>query len=409
MLDESAPTVPPSHRSLHERLRRYDSQSMTPEEAFALYGEARAACPVAHSEELGGYYLLLNYDDVKRVHADHETFSNEPQIMRPVAERIRIPPLEYDAPLHKPWRALFTHALNRDTPARIEDALQADIAVIVDGLASRGECDLISDFAVPIPLRAVCHVLDLPPEKGPEFERLAAEFIAAFKDPERVEGAIRAVAGYGIAEVHARRAHPLGDDDYLTWLAHAELDGQPLTDEQIGMVVFAFLVAGQDTSVNSLGCLLYEVLTRPDVRRQLIDDPDLVPMAVDESLRLHPPFFGFYRRARSSTTISGTEIPEGASLQLCWAAANRDPAVFEHPAEFRLDRRTGRHLTFGFGVHACPGQPMARLSLRLALRELLTRLPDIELTEPEAVNYRFVGGENACIEALPARFAPRPE
>jgi cytochrome P450 len=392
---------------LADRLTRYDSQQLTPDEAFALYEEARASCPVARSEELGGFYLLVDYDDVKRVHADPDTFSNEPAIMRPIAERIRIPPLEYDAPLHKQWRALFTQALNRETPARIEAALRADIAAIVDGLAPRGECDLIADYAVPIPLRAVCHVLDLPPEKGPEFERLAAEFIAAFKDPEHVEGAIRAVAGYGIAEVHERRRHPAGEDDYLTWLAHAELDGRPLTDEQIGMVVFAFLVAGQDTSVNSLGCLLHEVLTRPEVRRRLIEDPDLIPLAVDESLRLHPPFFGFYRRARHDTTISGVPIPDGASVQLCWAAANRDPKVFENPADFRLDRRPGRHLTFGFGVHACPGQPMARLSLRLALGELLARLPDIELVDPGAVNYRFVGGENACIESLPARFPAR--
>jgi cytochrome P450 len=399
--------VTTSADDISERLRHYDSQRLTPNEAFSLYEQARDVCPAAFSEELDGYFLLLNYDDVKRVHGDAATFSNEPQIMRPIAERIRIPPLEYDAPLHRPWRALFTQALNRQTPGRIESALRADIAAIVDGLATRGECDLIADFAVPIPLRAGCHVLDLPPEKGPKFERLAAEFIAAFKDPARVEDAIRAVAGYGIAEVHARRAHPLGEDDYLTWLAHAELDGRPLTDEQIGMVVFAFLVAGQDTSVNSLGCLLYEILTRPEIRRQLIDQPELIPNAVDESLRLHPPFFGFYRRARSATTIAGTSIPEGASLQLCWAAANRDPKVFDEPDEFRLDRPAGRHLTFGFGVHACPGQPMARLSLRLALRELLARLPDIELLAPEEVNYRFVGGENASIEALPARFAPR--
>jgi cytochrome P450 len=391
---------------LAQRLAHYDSQQLTPDEAFALFEEARTSCPVARSEELGGFYLLLDYDDVKRVHSDPETFSNEPAIMRPLVDRIRIPPLEYDAPLHKPWRALFTRALNRETPARIEAALRSDIAAIVEGLATSGTCDLISDFAVPIPLRAVCHVLDLPPEKGPEFERLAAEFIAAFKDPEHVEGAIRAVAGYGITEVHARRDRPAGDDDYLTWLATAELDGRPLTDDQIGMVVFAFLVAGQDTSINSLGCLLYEVLTRPNVRQRLIEDPELTPVAVDESLRLHPPFFGFYRRAKQATTIAGVQIPPEASLQLCWAAANRDPKVFDDPADFRLDRPPGRHLTFGFGVHACPGQPMARLSLRLGLGELLKRVPDIELVDPDSINYRFVGGENACIESLPARFAP---
>jgi cytochrome P450 len=390
---------------LTARLARYDTTNMTPDEAFALFEEAREHCPVAYSEELGGFYLLVDYDDVKRVHSEHDTFSNEPAIMRPLMERVQIPPLEFDRPEHTSWRPLFTRALNRETPERIEAAMKRDVATIVDGLAKRGECDLIADFAVPIPLRAVCHVLDLPPDKGPEFERLAANFIAAFKDPTGADAAIHAVLQYAITEVMSRKADH-DPDNYLSWLANAERDGRPLAPEEIGMVVFAFLVAGQDTSVNSLGCLLYEVLTRPEIRRQLIDDPGLIPAAVDESLRLHPPFFGFYRRAKVDTEVGGVAIPAESSLQLCWAAANRDPKRFESPHEFRLDRRPGRHLTFGFGIHACPGQPMARLSLRLGLTELLRRLPDIALIDPDAVNYRFVGGENAGIESLPATFTP---
>jgi cytochrome P450 len=395
------------HDDLDQRFAEYASHKTTPEEAFGLFEEARRKCPVARSEESGGFYVVVNYDDAKAIHSDTETFSNEPSIMRPLADRPQLPPLEFDGAAHKAWRPLFTEALNPQTPARIEDAVRRDVIELIEGFAQRGSCDLVADLAVPIPLLALCHVLGIEPERAPEFRQLAEDFVEGFADVEKGPKAIAALAEYGVKLVMERQADPR--EDYLTWLGTARLGDQPVGPAEIGVTMVGLLVAGHDTSVSGLTSALYEVLSRPDIRQQLIDDPSLIPAAVDEALRLHPPFIGFFRRATKDVTIAGVEIPEGASLQVNWAAANRDPQVFEDPLEFRLDRKPGRnrHLTFGFGVHACPGQPTARMEMRIALEELLTRMPDIELTDPASVEYEFLGGEAAAIRSLPAQFPPR--
>jgi len=122
-------------------------------------------------------------------------------------------------------------------------------------------------------------------------------------------------------------------------------------------------------------------------------------------MRLHTPFFGIYRMTTRDVTVGGVDIPAGSSVQLMWAAANRDPKVFRDPDTFDLDRDLGsnRLLTFGFGIHACMGQPMARMEMNVALGTLLRRLPDIELIAPDAVKHEFAGSETALIKSLPAR------
>lgn len=390
-----------------QRFASYASYKTTPAQAFALFEEARQKCPVPHSDESDGFYVLVNYDDVKAAHQDWESFSNEPGIMRPIGERPQLPPLEFDPPAHSEWRHVFKMALNPHTPALVEDAVRADIARSIDAFAAAGTCDLVAEFAEPIPLQAICHVLGVEPEKAPEFRRLANKFIATFGDKEEFPKTLEEFGAFGVAEVMSRRERPR--DDYLTWLSQATLGGELMGPVEIGTTMVGLLTAGHDTSVIGLTMTLYEVLSRPHIKQQLIERPELIPAAVDEGLRLHPPFIGFFRRAtRPVMTPSGVEIPEGASVQLCWAAANRDPAVFEDPLEFRLDRDPGtkRHLTFGYGIHACVGQPTARMEIRLALEELLKRLPDVALVDPDAAEYVFAGPENATIHSLPARFTP---
>jgi cytochrome P450 len=404
--EESTATAAPDLDDFLERFSRYASYKTTPAEAFALFEEAREKCPVPHSDESDGFYVLVNYDDVKAAHSDWRTFSNLPGIMRPIGDRPQLPPLEFDPPEHDEWRRIFKAALNPHTPARIEAGVRADIAQCIEGFAADGSCDLVSDFAEPIPMRAICHVLGVDREKAPTFRRLAQRFIATFGDKEEFPKLLAEFFAFGNGEVAERRQHPR--DDYLTWLGRATMNDRPLDPVEIGTTMAAILTAGHDTAVIGLTMTLYEVLRRPHITRQLVEDPSLIPAAVDEGLRLHPPFIGFFRRTTRPVTISGVEIPDGASLQLCWAAANRDPTVFDDPFEFRLDRKPGakRHLTFGYGIHACVGQPTARMEIRLALEELLKRMPDIELVDAGGAEYRFVGPENATINSLPARFTP---
>lgn len=396
-------------QGLNERLARYDSSQTTPEQALALFDQARPGCPVAYSRERGGYYLLMGYHDVKAAHADWQRLSTEPSIMRPLSDKPPLPPLEYHPPAHTAWRRLFTEAFNNRTPGRIEDAVRADVAARIDEFAGRGEVELVTEYIRPIPLNALCTAIGIEPgsPKAAHFHELATGFLSTFSKPAEFPAALAAIMDFGVAEVLSRRADPR--DDYLTWLANADVDGRPVGPAEIGPVMASMLVAGHETSVNGLAGVLFAVLARPEVRDRLVTEPDLIRAAVDEGMRIHTPVFGFYRRALEDMTISGVDIPAGADLQLCWAAANRDPEVYPNPDEFRLDRNPGRnrHLGFGWGIHACPGQAAAQLEMRVALAELLRRLPDIELVDPDAVRFEFTGGEFCAIPELPARFTPR--
>ena len=195
----------------------------------------------------------------------------------------------------------------------------------------------------------------------------------------------------------------------MTTIARWHMGGRPMTDLEIGQAMNSVLIAGHGTSISSIASMFYEVLSQPGLRDELAADESLIPLAVEEALRLHPPFFGLYRRATAAVTIAGTVIEPDESVMVCWAAANRDPKVFEDPDEFRLDRPKGpeRHLSFGVGLHACPGQMVVRMEMRMLLAELLRGLPDIELIDPGGVEYVFGGGEMAGIPTLPAHFTPR--
>lgn len=393
---------------LQSELDGYSSYTSTPDKALALFERARAAgCPVPHSDEMGGFYLALDYDDVKAVHSDWETWSHSPTCVLPVADRPGFPPLEFDPPEHTAWREIVSQAFNADTPTHVEDGVREDINALIDTFAKKGHCDLVKDFSEEVPLFALCRVIGFDLDKRRTVRELTLRVVADMEDPEKGPIAFMDFAMFGAGEVMKRAENP--KDDFLTQLAHAKLNGNPLGPLEIGMIMNSFLVAGHGTSVAAMASLLYEVLRKPEVVTRLKENPELIPSAVEETLRLHPPFFGLYKRATHDVELGGTKIPANSYIQACWAAANRDPKVYEHPDEFDLDRKFGRknrHLTFGFGIHACPGAPTARMELRVALEEILRRLPDIHLDDAQSVHYNFGGTETAAIPTLPATFTP---
>jgi len=405
MAIEQQPHAP---ADLHERLRAYSSYKTTPDEALALFREAREhGCPVARSEKQGGFHLFLDYDDVRCAHADHETFASSPSVLRPLVERPAFPPIEYDPPEHTAWRELFARAVNLETPKRIEADVRRDVVDLIEGLQARGTFDLVDDFAEEVALFALCHVLGFDRSKRAEIRRLTVDMHRYAEDPVKGPESFMAFAEFGIGEVMSRLEDPR--DDFLTFLSTATIHGRPLTPHELGATMNSLLNAGHGTTVSGLTSLLFEVYSRPDVRQRLIDDPSLIPAAVEESMRLHTPFFGLYRRATKDVTVGDVEIAEGDAIQMCWAAANRDPEVFPDPDSFDLDRTPGRKrlMTFGFGIHTCMGQPTARMEMHVALEELLARMPDIELADPEAVRHEFAGSETALITSLPARLTDR--
>jgi cytochrome P450 len=392
--------------NLERRLSQFSTYECTPDEAFATFREARAAGrSVFFSEKQDGHYVFIDYADVKSAHTDWETYNSSPQVLRPLAPRPQFPPIEYDPPEHTVWRKLFAEALNPETPKRFEDGTRDDVVKLLDELAGRETIDLQHDFAEQIPLLTLCNVLGFDPEKRSEVRRYTVEMHGAGGDPEKLQQVFMEFAQFGAAEVYSRLENPR--DDFLTELARTEIDGRAMNPMELGATMNSFLNAGHGTTVSGMTSLLWEVLRAPAVKQRLIDDRSLIPAAIEESMRLHTPFFGLYRTVTKDVTVGGVEIPAGSAVLLMWAAANRDPKVFPNPDEFDLDREIGRNrlMTFGFGIHACMGQPLARMEMQVALQELLSRLPAVELVDAGAVKHEFAGMETCLIKSLPARIA----
>jgi cytochrome P450 len=389
---------------LERRLSQFSTYETTPDEAFALFRGAReAGHPVFWSDKQDGHFVFIDYADVKAAHNDWETYNSSPQVLRPLAPRPQFPPIEYDPPEHTVWRKLFAEALNPETPKRFEEAVREDVGRLLDELQDRDTFDLQHDFAEQIPLLTLCNVLGFDPDKRADVRRYTVEMHGAGGDPEKLQQVFMEFAQFGAAEVYSRLEAPR--DDFLTELARAEIDGRPMNPMELGATMNSFLNAGHGTTVSGMTSLLWEVLRNPAVKQRLIDDPSLIAAAIEESMRLHTPFFGLYRTVTKDVTVGGVEIPKGSAVLLMWAAANRDPKVFPTPDEFDLDREIGRNrlMTFGFGIHACMGQPLARMEMQVALSQLLSRLPSVELVDPDAVRHEFAGMETCLIKSLPAR------
>jgi cytochrome P450 len=403
MADEKR--VATASEELAEEFRKLSCYTTPPERTLELFAAGRARCPVAHSDEHDGFELLLAYDDVKKGMLDHELYSSEPQVLRPMLPRKPIPALEMDPPRHQHWRALFNQAVTPRIAELMEPQVRADINGHIDAFIGRGNAELIEELAEPVPAEAICHLVGVDDELVPTVRELAIQMFAAMGEPEEFG---RRQAEFGkvtVGEVHKRQAEPR--DDFLSYLANVEVEGRKLDDDDYVVLLAAFLGAGHHSTTSAMSSLIYEVFGTPGRREAFAADPDSIPTAVEETLRLHPPFYGFFRRATRDAEVAGVEIPAGRDVYMAWASANRDAKVFPDPDEFRMDRGRNRHLTFGFGVHTCPGAPLARMELRVVVEELLRRIPDLEIEIDEPA-YEFGGGDYAFMKELPVSFSPRP-
>jgi cytochrome P450 len=378
----------------------------SPQRSLEIFEEARTQCPVAHSQEHNGFYLLLNYDDVKRAMSDHKTFSSVPQVLRPMLPRKPIPALEMDPPQHGPWRSIFNNAITPRTAGAMENFVRADVNHHIDQFIARGSCDLVHELAEPVPAETICRLVGIDDALVPKVREAALAMFAAQGNPEEFGRRQAVFAALTLPEVHARRTNPR--DDYLTRLAAFDIEGRPLDDEDYVGLFAAFLGAGHHSTTSAMASLIYEVFSRPAVRDEMKAEPKKLLTVVEEVLRLRPPFFGFFRRATKDVEVSGVEIPAECDVYMGWAAANRDPKAFATPDDLKIDRYPNRHLTFGFGIHTCPGASLARMELRVLLEELLRRIPDLSIsTVPE---YLFGGGDYSFIPSLLGHFTPgQPE
>jgi cytochrome P450 len=310
-----------------------------------------------------------------------------------------------DPPQHKEWRRLFDQAVTPTSVKAMEPSVRADIDDRIDHFIANGSADVVAELADTIPADTICRLVGVKEENVVDIREKAMSFMAAGADPDEFMRRLGVFAEVAVGEFHDREREPR--DDYLTYITTVEVEGRELGDDDYLGMVTSFLGAGHHSTTSAMSSLIYEVFSNPEVRDQLLADPTAIPTAVEEALRLHPPFYGFFRRTTEDTEVGGVEIAEGSDVYMGWASANRDPEVFPEPGEFRLDRGRNRHMTFGHGVHTCPGAALARMELRVVIEQLLKRLPDIEISVQDPEYVFQSGGDYAHIVKLPVTFKPR--
>jgi cytochrome P450 len=360
-------------------------------------------CPVGKTELYGGIWLLTRYRDVVEAARDWKRFSSAQgagEVPLAKVDDIRLMPIETDPPLQRDLRRI----IDRHFGPRSMPAAQADVRAAAIELIERfpsGECEFISEFAVPYPaLNFFNYAFGVGLDEAMKVMRWIAEM---FEAPNTAESAIRSFHDWAGSLIEQRKAAPQRDD-VLDSILRAKIDGRAVTQRECMMIIMNMVIGGIETTKHVLGNIAYYLATRPVLRERLDRDRALIPAAVEEFLRYETPAPGLGRTVTCPIEIDGVSIPADDRVILYYGSANRDAAAYDRPDEIVLDRYTRRaapHLTFGVGVHRCPGAHFARLELRVAIEEMLDRMPHIELAVQDL---EYGAGMSRGLVSLPLRF-----
>jgi cytochrome P450 len=285
--------------------------------------------------------------------------------------------LRHDPPDHTRLRKAVQPAFSPGRVTRLRTRIQQTCGELIDGFVSKGNAELIADFAFPLPMIVICDLLGLPKSQRAELIEITEVFFAEDTEDDleqRNRDASTDLLTFAGDLIVRKRREP--QTDLVTDLVSAE---DPLSDEEMTSTIILLLVAGFLTTVNLISNATFAMLQQPEQLSDLRADPTLVPAAVEEFLRYRAPFRPMMIFAKQELEIGGQIIAAGDSVTVLLDAVNHDPARFEAPGVLRLDRKPNSHLAFGHGIHRCVGAPLARAEADIAVRTLLTRLPGLSL------------------------------
>jgi cytochrome P450 len=387
-----------------------------PHEAFK---EMRSGCPIHWTDsfelfpEEPGFWSVTTAEDVHTVSRDWKTYSSERGGVLVAAAGF---PLELaqamfigmDPPKHDRLKALFQAGFTPKRIAAHEDAIRAIAVRVLDRLEGRQTCDLVSDVAQPVVARVIGSFMGIDEQDDEIWAKLMNSTLGAADpdvNPHGFEGAVEK----DVPEIFERcrkliaerQQHPT--DDLTSVLVHAEIDGEKLEEHEIVMGFFLLMAAGNDSTKATYCSGMRALMEDPEQMQLLIDDPSLIPNAVEESLRMFPAFAHFRRTATCDTELHGQQIKEGEKVVMWYVSSNRDETRYEDPDRFDL-RRKADHQAFGAGGrHFCLGTALARLELRILIEQTLARYPQIALDgSPEYVRSAFINQ----LKALPVKLGP---
>jgi cytochrome P450 len=372
---------------------------------YPYFDELRARCPVTW-EPHHGVAMVTGYDEAVAVYHDVETFSSCNSVSGPFpgfpvpidvddvgafieAHRDELPMNDQlptlDPPLHTAHRALLMRLI---TPGRLKENEEfmwrlADRQI--EEFHGNGSCEFVKEYAGPFAMLVIADLLGVPEDDHDVFRAA----LGGRGDRQAIGSTEHAMARNPLEFLYQQFTTYIEDrrraprDDVLTGLATATFpDGSTPDVIDAARVASNLFAAGQETTVRLLASALQLVGERPELQQRLRDERDRIPNFVEETLRFESPVKGDFRLSRAATSVGGVEIPAGTTVMVCNGAANRDPRRFENPAEFVADRPNARqHLAFGFGIHTCPGAPLARAEALVSLERLFDRTTDIRISE----------------------------
>lgn len=379
------------------------------ENPYETYRRLRDEAPAYWNDELK-FWVLSRFDDVLEGFRDHETFISSQGIAlesRGGGARGTAMMIEVDPPDHTALRKTVNRVFTGRKVTLLEQTTRDIVAGYIDEFVAEGEADLVAQLTGPFPMDVISAVLGVPESDRDELRHYADKLLiredgqARIPD-EAIEGMLELVV-YFDADMARRRA---GEGEGLfTELAQTDVDGRPLTDQELLGFCVLFVVAGHETTTKMVANAVELLSRHQDQRDLLVADPSLIPGAVEEVLRFHNSTQYMHRTCSRTHTMHGQTMHEGDSVLMLIGAANHDEREFGPTAEvFDITRRPERNLAFGYGAHYCLGAALARMEGRVALEEILRRMPDIDVDHDAKV--RFHSGNVTGWTSLPVRFTP---
>ena len=363
-------------------------------------------CPFARTERRQVSYMPTTFAAVRQVAGDTENFSSFSVSVTPTptsydddGNRLRSI-ITSDAPDHTPERRLMLPFFAPKAVEKYREHTQELCRKLIREFIEDGRADVAGEYARQIPPRIIALILGIDPEMSDEFTTWVQGVLElGLQDDEIREHYAEIIRNFFVDEIKDRIENP--GDDLISFLLGAEIDGEKVPMNVIRGNVGLMLIAGIDTTWSSIGSALWHLASHPEDRRRLVEEPELIPIAVEEFLRAYSPV-SMARVATQDTMLGDREVKEGERIVLSFPAANRDPEAFENPEEIIIDRQVNRHVAFGSGIHRCAGSNLARLEMQVAIAEFLAMVPEFELEDPEAVTW--AGGQVRGPRYLPVTF-----
>ncbi|BBY38564.1 cytochrome P450 130 [Mycobacterium mantenii] len=366
---------------------------------WPMYRALRDHDPVHHVEPANhpehDYYVLSRHADVWAAARDHETYSSAKGLtvnyddLELIGLQDNPPFVMQDPPVHTQFRKLVSRGFTPRQVEAVEPKVREFIAERIEGLRAAGGGDIVTELFKPLPSMVVAHYLGVPEQDWAQFDGWTQAIVAANTAEGGVAGALETVGdavgsmmAYFTGLIERRRTEP--EDDTISHLVAAGVgaDGDIAGTLSILAFTFTMVTGGNDTVTGMLGGSMPLLHQRPDQRRLLVDDPDRIPDAVEELLRMTSPVQGLARTVTRDVTVGETTIPAGRRVLLLYGSANRDERQYGSDAdELDVTRRPRNILTFSHGAHHCLGAAAARMQSRVALTELLARCPDFDVDE----------------------------